>query len=252
MPKKNNLHKILSHVEKEEIINKLLIGLSPKDINEWLNIKYGDIDKKLVLSENVIKNFQENHLDIYNTIKEDLQKTKTALANGAAEEELNLTLQGSSTYKNKMIELANQEIDIKKMITNALSAIETRASQVFDEIQTDPRNIGRTDRVLIEWFDVLGSMIEKYYKIVEQGPDQIVQHNISIQAVDQHVAVIYEAIKETLAQIDLESSLRFMELFNEKMSRLKPPVKEAPAPPDVRMAEARVINEAIGKRLNDA
>ena len=67
-----------------------------------------------------------------------------------------------------MIELAGKEVDIKSMITNMIVAIESRAAQVFDTIQEDPRNM-RTDRILIEWFDTLGNILEKYHNVSQSS-----------------------------------------------------------------------------------
>jgi len=37
---KNALKKILEHPDKDEIISKLVIGITPKDIHDWLSAKY--------------------------------------------------------------------------------------------------------------------------------------------------------------------------------------------------------------------
>jgi hypothetical protein len=61
-------------------------------------------------------------------------------------------------------------IDIRRIVKNLCIAVETRLSQVFDEIQEDPRNINtKIDRLLIEYAEVLGNILEKYYKFTEQG-----------------------------------------------------------------------------------
>ena len=42
-----------------------------------------------------------------------------------------------------------------------------------------------------------------------------------------------------------------MELFNEKMSKLKPPASEQAMNTDTKLAEAKLINETINKKLNN-
>ena len=42
-----------------------------------------------------------------------------------------------------------------------------------------------------------------------------------------------------------------MELFNEKMSQLKMPVPEAVLNTDMKLAEAKILNETINKKLNE-
>jgi len=130
-------------------------------------------------------------------------------------------------------------------------AVETRLGQVFDTIQEDPRNINtRIDRVLIEYCEVLGGLLEKYHKFVEQPADLTIQHNVTLQVVDQHISVFHDVIKEVLSEMDLESSMLFMERFNERMGKLKPPTPEQFANTDVRLAEAKLLNETINKKLN--
>jgi hypothetical protein len=248
---KTALKKILEHPDKDEIISKLVIGISSKDINDWLKAKYTNVSEaKFVISEKSIKSFQDNYLDMYNLIQEDISKSKQAV-NLSTEDQLSLSVQNNSAYKSKMLELADKEIDVRKIISNLCIAIETRLAQVFDEIQEDPRNINtRVDRLLIEYADTLGNILEKYYKFTESPADQIVQHNVTLQVVDQHISVFHDVIKEVLSQMDLETSLYFMEVFNQKMEKLKAPEKEF-INTDMKLAEVKLLNETITKRINE-
>ena len=248
---KNALKKILEHPDKDELIAKLVLDYSPKDIHDWLASKYTNVSEaKFVIAEKSIKTFKENYLDVYNMIREDIQKTKQSLAT-STEVELELSVKSNPTYKSKMMELAGKEIDVRKMVAQLCLAIETRLGQVFDEIQEDPRNINsRIDRVLIEYGDLLGGLLEKYYKFTEGPADLIVQHNVTLQAVDQHISVFHEAIREVLSQMDLESSMLFMELYQEKMAKIKPATPETVPNTDMKLAEAKLLNETINKKLS--
>jgi len=247
MKKDVGLKKILEHPDLEEIISKLLINTSSKDIHSWLKSKYTNVsESKFVISEKALTSFQDNYLDLYNHIKNDLLKTQQSNLSLSAQAEL--SVKDNKAYKDKMLQLAENELDIKKMLSNMIVAIETRAAQVFDEIQEDPRNM-RMDRVLIEWFDTLGSTLEKYHKLVIGAPDQVIQHNVNIQTVDKYSDVFVEAIKETLSEMDLEYSLKFMELYNEKINKLK--FNSENKNTESRLAEAKIINETITSKLNE-
>lgn len=249
---KNALKKILDHPDRDEIISKLVIGIPPKDIFEWLQAKYTNVSEvKFVIAEKSISSFQKNYLDIYKTIQEDLAKTKTALATNT-QEDLSLNINNLPAYKHILLQTANEELDIRKIVKQLSFAIESRLSQVFDAIQEDPRNINtRIDRLLIDYAEVLGNILEKYYKFTELPTDNTMQHNVTIQVVDQHISVFYDAIKEVLAQMDLESSLYFMELFNEKINKLKQTPEKEIAPTEVRLAEAKLLQETISQKLNN-
>lgn len=249
---KNALKKILEHPDKDEIIAKLVLDYPPKEVHEWLAGKYTNVSEaKFVIAEKSIKVFKDNYLDVYSMIREDMLKTKQAVAT-STEEQLELAVKNNSTYKGKMLELAGKEIDVRQMVAHLCIAIETRLGQVFDEIQEDPRNINtKIDRVLIEYGELLGGLLEKYYKFTENPADMVIQHNVTLQVVDQHISVFHDVIRDVLSQLDLESSMLFMELFQAKMAKLKPPTQEKPLNTDMKLAEAKLLNETINQKLNN-
>ena len=248
---KTSLKKILEHPDKDEIIAKSIIGVSAKDIHDFLEAKYTNISEaKFVIAEKSLQSFQDNYLDVYNLIQEDIAKSKLAVATNT-EEQLDLSVKENPAYKSKMLELASKEIDVRKIIANLCVAIETRLAQVFDEIQSDPRNINtRVDRLLIEYADTLGNILEKYYKFTEVQPSHIVQNNVTLQVVDQHISVFHDVIRDVLSQMDLETSLYFMDVFNQKMNKLKFAEKET-LNTDMKLAEAKLLNETINKKINE-
>lgn len=243
--------KFLDHPDKDEIISKLAIGISAKDICEWLKSKYpNQHETKYHLSEPNVKKLKEEFIDIYDVIKDDVLKVKQS-SDIELNNQLNLAVKNSSAYKSAIIALAEEKVDVKKMLVNMIVAIESRTAQVFDKIQEDPE-ILKSDRILMEWFDRLGNMLEKYWKYVEQVPDQIIQHNVTVQAIDQHVNLFQDVIKEVLAEMDLEASMLFIEKFNQKFSKLKESQiqsNQSAANNELKLAEVKVLNEEINKKL---
>jgi hypothetical protein len=242
---KNNLAtKILQHPDKEEILSKLLMGFSACDIAEWLSAKYAeDTEKDFVLSEKTISTFQKDYLDIYSAIKEDLEKTHSNKL--APQDELKLEIQGSSSYHKALEKYIDSEVDIKTTVRKLVANAELRVSQMFDIIQEDPRNF-KADRTLLEWFSTLANILEKYDNILNGSPDQInIQNNINIQVVDEHINVVYNVIREILSKLDYDTSLLFIELFNEEMKKIKSPKDTAILPVDVRLAEAKSLEAKL-------
>ena len=235
--------KIIEHPDKDEIIAKLVSGVSISDIHEWLDSKYESVgEKKFALSVKVITTFQRDYLDFYNTIREDLIKTKQVAANVALTEEV----QGSVMYKKALEKHLNSEIDIKLMVKQALAAIEFRTAQVFDQMQEDPQNV-KIDRTLIEWFNTLSVLMEKYDGIQNGNIENVnIQNNINIQVVDKHINVIYDIIKEILTRLDYDTSLMFIDLFNEAMAKLELP--EVASLED-RTIEAKLISQDINDKM---
>lgn len=252
MTKQPTYKKILEHPDKDEIISKLVIGQPLADIHDWLQAKYTNVSEaKFVISEKILKSFQDNYLDFYNDIMQDKANMKAALVVGG-QDQLELTVKSNPTYYNAMVKLVNNELDLEGTMQRLVTNVETRLSQIFDMVQEDPRNINtKVERLMNDMVETLGGLLDKYYKWQENRmPDQIVQHNVTLQVVDQHISVFHDVIKEVLSQMDLETSMYFMEVFNEKMSKLKAPTPETGPSQEMKLAEAKLLNETINKKIN--
>jgi len=244
--------KILEHPDKDEIISKLVIGISPTDVHDWLKAKYTNVSEvKFVLTEKNVKSFQDNYLDFYNDMMVDLSKVKTSIAL-STQDQLALDVKSNPTYKDALLKVANKELDIETIMGTMAVNVEMRMAQVFDTMMADPNNINtKIDRLFGEYADILGNLLDKYHKWKEKStPDQIIQHNVTLQVVDQHISVFHDVIKEVLSQMDLETSMYFLEVFNEKMSKLKAPTQDAGPTQDMKMAEAKLLNETINQKVN--
>lgn len=245
------VQKIINHPDKDELISKLATGVLPTEINEWLSFKYSSLsDKKLVLSTKQLQSFKDDYLDVYTVIREDFQKARGALAI-SSEDSLELSVAGNSAYKKLVMDTVGKELNLKETIRSIAHVIETRLAQIFDVIQEDPRNInGRIDRILIEYIDKFAIVLEKAHKFENESPDQVIQHNITVQHIDQHTTIFYEAIKRVLSKMDLQSSMYFMEAFNEEMNKIKSPQSRAITPVDERIVEVKILNEVINQKVN--
>jgi len=247
--KQQTYKKILHHPDFDEIIAKFSIGIHPKEIHDWLAAKYSG-EKQMIISEKALKSFQDNYFDFYTTIQQDIASTKTDLAIGT-QDELSLAVQNNSTYKELIVKAASQELDFRKLIVQVAMALETRLGQIFDEIQADPRNINtKIDRVFLDYCERMESVLDKCHKFNEPTANTVVQHNMTIQVMDQYTSVFIDAIKKVLSQIDVESSLLFMEIFNKEFSKLKMPTPQDHPTMEMKLAEVTLLNETINKKLN--
>jgi hypothetical protein len=239
---------IIQHPDKDELIAKLLANVPPSEITEWLAAKYTlDGEKKFIISTKSIITFKKDYLDFYNIVREDIVKTKSNLT---AEQELQMEIQGSPKYHRVLEKYINNELDIKLVVKRCVAAVELRVEQMYDLVQEDPRNI-KMDRTLKEWFDTMITLLEKYDNILNGSPDQInIQNNINIQVVDQHINVVYNVIKEILSRLDYDTSLLFIDLFNEEMKKLKPS-EDTILPQDKRLSEAKILSETVSTKLQE-
>jgi hypothetical protein len=238
---------ILDHPDKDEIIAKLAIGTSPSDISEWLACKYESIDeKKFCLSEKVLKTFYEQYYDFYTIVREDAQKVSSASPN----QQVETALAGNITYQKALERYTNKEVNVREIIAKLVASIETRAEQLFDLIQEDSRNT-KMDKGFVDMMNLLLSTCEKFEPIINgtTGSQVNIQNNFSIQVVDKHIAMVSNLITRILSEIDLDASMRFMDMYNEEMSKLKSD-DSAPLPIEVRLNEAKSLEFTTNHKLS--
>ena len=219
---------IQQHPDVEEIVDKLLNGTDPKSISDWLKLKYTeDSESHLLVSIKLLKEFQESeYLNYYDQAKQDLAKVKNK---GVINKKLALSIQNNKTYQERLNEAVDEEINVIKELKALKLLLFSRVEQVFDKIQEDPTIINsKNDYVLTKYTEQYMSLIEKIDKIVNNRPDQVIQHNYVVQYIEQYQSVIQQAIMETLKEIDSEASFLFMEKLGEKMTSLKVPELNPP------------------------
>ncbi len=237
--------KIKNHIDFNEIVNKMVVGVEPDVINEWLEAKYAAIDKNLVISKKDLQVFAEDYLDFYNEIQDDAFSSKEDDATLA----LQNAVQNTKSFRERKQEILDKEIDIKDMIIGLVVNIQARAEQVFDEIQSQPRNL-RNDRVLIEWFNLLLTSLEKYEPILNGTTGAAVtQNNINIQIVDRQISAFHNVIREVLSQLDYDTSLLFMDLYTKEMNKVKEMSIEGAVPVEVRLEQTKEMKENIETAL---
>lgn len=217
---KSIAEKLLHHPDFQEIVSKLCNDISPKDIADGLNLRYQEVnDKKFQLSERMIKSFRDDYLDFYTTVRQDLISLQAPSTPASAT--LLQTLNNNIDYKEALTKYANTELDIKERIAKLCSVIEVRTEQMFNIIQEDPENY-RADRVMIEWLLLLKDTLHELREASETSPDAIsIQNNISIQVLDTHMDAVFGIIREILTKLDYDTSLLFIDMWQEAMGGLK-------------------------------
>lgn len=238
---------LTDHPDYEEIVSKIATGTDTKIIAQWLKVKYPDKDQRhLQLSIKLIQEFVDKHADLDAHLKRDVLAVKTG-DTSLVDYKIAASLMNNKTYMERLQQLADTKIDIKKLITELVLMCKERMMQVFDKIQENPTNT-KADYVLLKYFETLFIATEKFDKIVNESPDQVIQVNIQNQVADQLVGIFQEAIRETLTHIDAESALLFMEIFTEKFNTLKLPKQITPTP-EIYEAEAKLLREVVVPQL---
>jgi hypothetical protein len=241
--------KLLCHPDKDEVISKIVTGIAPKNISEWLKVKYPDKDQAhLRLSSAMLKEFADNNIDLYSAMRNDLNSVK---AGNQIAKQTSQSLLNNKTYQEKLLEVADKEIDIKRSITDTMFLIKGRIEQVWDKVQENPHNINmKPDYALIKWFELLLSCEEKWNKIHNGTADTVVNQNITVNMIEQHSALFQDAVRETLAEIDPDAAFLFMDKLNVKLNSLKEP-KEEVISQDKKLQEVKILHTQIKKESDD-
>lgn len=233
---------ILDHPNKDEILSKLVINTSCADIHEWLDAKYGALGKKdLVISASGLSKFKDEYLEYTVRIRDDLTKMQTKLRD--PDTEVNLALADNKEYEKKLVKHLDKEIDIKKAMIDVFEIANERLAQINATVQQNPSSF-KGDRYIIDYFDKIGSFLERYHKLVLAAPETTVQHNITLNVVDKHAIAIQNAIKKILTMFDAETALKFVDILTTELSGLKE-TKEGFLPLEDRYIEAQLLEEKI-------
>lgn len=248
---KTSLKKFLEHPDKDELISKLIEGVKPKELHDWLQGKYiSEAEKRFILSEDLLSEFKDKHLDYYVIFRNDVLATKGQST--AIDKAVSTSLNRNKKYREKLMEYAGKETNIKDTIRQLVNKIEMRVDQVFEQIQenNDPDDF-KDDHTLIKWMTLLMEATEKVNKIVNEAPDQVVQHQHTIQIADQQITIIIDTIKDILSKIDYEASLYFLEQYHERLGNLTAPEEFKPTSADVRLAEAKMLSDRVDTKTQD-
>ena len=248
----SDFSQIVEHPDRDELISKLLTGTTPKDISNWLKLKYPK-DKHLHITIKLLTEFSKSqYTDYYSNYKQDLAVIKSG---GKINKNLASAVLNNKTYQERINEAADkgiEELDVAEIMKNSLIAITDRAIQVFDRIQENPR-LTKNDYALIKWFELVFNALEKYDRKVNNAPDQIIQHNVTMQAMDDYFIIVQDTIREAISEIDPDLALDITERMSNAVAKLKPPVEQEENI-DKRIKEAHVIKQEIidlSKSLQD-
>lgn len=216
--------KILDHPEVQGIIDKLMMGETPKDVSAYLKHKYNKPDENhLRLSASLLEQFVKNYCNTSDFMTKIVKDEKK----GALDKQIAQSLMNNKTWKERLAELADDKIDLERKLAEQLAMMEQRQEQIFDKIQENPGST-KLDYVMTKYFELNMMIIEKIEKIVNKAPDQRIEHTVSVQMVEQYSSVLQEGIRRVIARLPAEQATEFMEMLSEEMASVKPPRDAVP------------------------
>jgi len=228
---------IVNHPDYQEIISKLISGSTPKEVNQWLRLKFPkDSQSHLRLTQKLLKEFVDSP---FTDLHDQFKKDQSAIANN----EVSAALQSNKTYKQRIEEIADKELNFITMLENLVVVTYQRVEQVFDAIQENPRAF-KGDNYLLRYLDSVSQAIDKVAKLKNDSFDKAQDHNITEKALEEATAVLQESVRETFAEIDQDAANIFMEKYSQKIKSVH---LNKQLSQDQKIEEARILEAKILK-----
>ena len=209
--------KVLNHPEKEEIIKKLLSGDSVKEVERWLKKKHPRT-KRLHISYMTLQKFRSEHLNLKGEVLEDIKDKRHEVDKESKEAEAKMLIKASSSYIQKIEEIAESELDVSKRLLEMDALINSRIEYYFNLLQTG--GTIREDKVFIEYINTMKSIMQDWKKYIEGYADKKIEHNININVVNEHAKILKEAVLDILQEINPDLISVFVNKLEYKMKSL--------------------------------
>tara|TARA_B100000131_G_scaffold322185_1_gene375287 strand:+ start:5180 stop:5863 length:684 start_codon:yes stop_codon:yes gene_type:complete len=206
--------KVLNHPEKEEIIKKLLSGDSVKEVERWLKKKHPRT-KRLHVSYMTLQKFRSEHLNLKGEVLEDIKDKRHEVDRESKEAEAKMIISSSSSYMQKIEEIATTELDVSKRLIEMDSLINSRIEYYFNLLQQG--GTIREDKVFIEYINTMKSIMQDWKKYIEGFADKKIEHNININVVNEQAKILKEAVLDVLQEMNPDLIPVFLDKLEVKM-----------------------------------
>ena len=209
--------KILNHPDKEELIKKLLEGDSVKQVESWLKDKYPRT-RRLHVSYMTLQKFRGEHLNLKGEVLDDIKNRRTEVDKVATEAEARMIVKASSSYQQKIDEIATSELDVAKRLLELDSLINSRIEYYYNLLQEGGSL--REDKIFIEYINTMKTLMQDWKKYIEGVADKKIEHNINISVVNEQARVLKEAVLDVLQELNPDLISVFVDRLDIKMRQL--------------------------------
>jgi hypothetical protein len=209
--------KILNHPDKETLISKLLEGDSVKEVERWLKEKYPRT-RRLHVSYMTLQKFRAEHLNIKGDVLDDIKNRRGEIDREASEAEARMIVKASSSYQQKLEEIASSELDVTRRLLEMDSLINSRIEYYYNMLQEG--GTLREDKIFIEYINTMKSLMQDWKKYIEGVADKKIEHNINISVVNEQARILKETVLEVLQEMKPELIPVFVDKLDVKMSQI--------------------------------
>ena len=209
--------KILNHPDKETVISKLLEGDSVKEVERWLKEKYPRT-RRLHISYMTLQKFRAEHLNIKGEVLDDIKNKRGEIDREATEAEARMIIKASSSYQQKLEEIASSELDVTRRLLEMDKLINSRIEYYYNLLQEGGSL--REDKIFIEYINTMKALMQDWKKYIEGVADKKIEHNINISVVNEQARILKEAVLDVLQELNPELVSVFVDRLDIKMRQL--------------------------------
>lgn len=218
MPRQN---KILSHPDKEEIIEWIMDGVPVRDISDRLKERYPKKRQAhLRVSFSTVQLFKTEYLNLNKELVEAAKRARQGQEKVIKMEAAKEEIRKLPSYQEKMNELVDSELNVRNEILKIYSLIDSRMEYFFNKLQEHEFPNPKEEKVFQGYIDQFLKLLEHYKKFVEGYTDKV-EHNINVNIINDQVTILREALREVLMDTDPELVVAFMNKLNLKMRSLE-------------------------------
>ena len=211
-------NKVLNHPDKEEIIKLLLDGDSVKEVERWLKKKYPK-SKRLQISYMTIQKFRSEHLNLKGEILDDIKNKRSEVKKSVEEAEVRMMVSSSSSYRDKIEEIASSELDVSRRLLELDALISSRIEYYYNLLENG--GTIREDKIFIEYINTLKSLMQDWKKYIEGFADKKIEHNVNVNIVNNQVNALKEVMYEVIQEMSPDLIPIFVNRLNKKMSMIE-------------------------------
>lgn len=209
------------HPAYEDIVKWLTGGVSVRDVEHRLEQMFPEQENAhLRCSFSTLQSFRQQHLNIESKVLDDIKDASALTKQQIRREAIQAELEKSTAYKDKVNALVDEKLQVQRELTKVFTILEARIEAIFNQAQLGALVDTKLDRVLTGYIEQLRGLLVDYSKIID-GVGDVTTTNINISVMTDQVAILREAVRETLADMDPSLAVRFMDKIANRLRTLQ-------------------------------
>lgn len=213
--------KILHHLEKDEIIRRLLAGESVRDVSEWLRAKYPKRSNMWV-SYLTLQRFRSEQLNLKSEVLQEVKEARELLVSERVAEQKSLIVKETPAYQEAKLAIATDIVDRGKLILDLHDKIWQRMKM----LEAEPINY-KTETVITQYISEMRQLMGDYHKMlidiqkIGKNSDSQVNVQVVMQQAESQINTVKLVVKEILQELEPALVPVFIEKMKQRLSEVQ-------------------------------